>query len=173
MFFGKGVHVIYKRVLVAVAFIASILLSACATAPIEKDGSVQLSQDQGFAAIVTNNIAPWEITQLIIKPTSSGKELTVPVLHRGGYDIFLIPAAAGRYCFISFIEDNWKYFAKSGKTQCFTVRAGTISVSGTFQPEVDTSDLPPGGFEIDWAKRLLEKKYPVIYHQYPLFVGEE
>jgi hypothetical protein len=139
------------------------LLSACASAPLSQDQSVTLYPDQGLAAVMIDTLDP--ISQVTFRGT--GAKLLVAAVPPG-IGLYLFPTRAGRYCMTGFHYANFDFTAERGLQQCFQVRAGELSYSGTLAPRVEDGKpvtrqvQDPQGFRV-----LLEQQYPMVAKQFP------
>ncbi|HEY3644910.1 MAG TPA: hypothetical protein VGM16_06175, partial [Gammaproteobacteria bacterium] len=90
-----------------------------------------------------------------------------------GIGLYLFPTRAGRYCMTGFHYANFDFSAESGVRQCFEVRAGKLSYSGTLAPRVEDGKpvtrqvQDPQGFRV-----LLEERYPILAKQFPAPAGD-
>lgn len=150
----------------AAACALALLCGCTSLAPLPHDGPVQLTSNQGLAALVIDTLDP--LTDVEVRPRSAGRELlvaSVPV----GRDVYLFPVPAGTYCLIRFKYGTLSLAGPNGIQGCFTVRAGQLNYSGTFAPRVEDGKpvthqvQDPPGFRI-----LLEQQYPLVAKQFPV-----
>lgn len=147
----------------AAAALLLLALAACASAPLAQDQSVTLYPDQGLAAVMIDTLDP--LSQVTFQ--GAGAKLIVAVVP-AGIGLYLFPVRAGRYCMTHFHYANFDFAAEDGAQQCFRVKAGQLSYSGTLAPRVEDGKpvtrqvQDPQGFRV-----LLEQQYPTVAKQFP------